>query len=135
MDSDAAAIGKPMAVDPAGMSRSGYKAKRKKKKGPNFVMVRKDLLKDPEWRKLRSSSKVVYIYLRNQFNHETIGELSLAYSRISDFMSSSTINEAFKELQKAGFIEKINRGGLYGGTTTYKCIGKYGPFIYQGFEV
>ena len=83
---------------------------KKKIKCPPFVMVRRDLLKDPKWRKLSSSAKVLYIYIRSKFNYKTFSEVTLAYSEVKDMMSSRTVSSAFKELQREGFIE-INRTG------------------------
>jgi len=108
---------------------------RKKQKCPPFVMLRKDLLKDPEWRKLKSSAKVLYIYLRQKFNYETLSHVTLAYSEIEDFMSSKTISSAFKALENKNFIEKLKQGGLFGGVCEYKFIGPYKEFYYKGFKV
>lgn len=108
---------------------------RKKHKAPSFVMVRRDLLKDPEWRKLSSSAKVLYIYLRAKFNYKTFSEVTLAYSEVKDMMSSKTTSRAFKELVKGGWIEKTKYGGLFGGVCAYKFIGSYKDFYYQGYTV
>ena len=108
----------------------------KKKKCPSrFVMIRLDLLKDPEWRQLSSSAKIIYIYLRTKFNYKTLSQVTLTYSEVKDMMSSGTISTAFKDLQKAKFIEKVKQGGLFGGTCAYKFIGKYKDFFYKGFVV
>jgi hypothetical protein len=108
---------------------------RKKQKAPPFVMVRRDLLEDPEWQKLSSSAKVIYIYLRAKFNYKTFQEMTLAYSEVKDMMSSKTISKAFKELQSAGFIEKTKHGGLFGGVCVYKFIGQYKDFYYKGYAI
>lgn len=109
--------------------------RKRKNKAGNFVMVFRDLLKDPEWRKLSSSSKVVYIYLRSKFNYKTFSEVTLAYSEIKDMMSSKTISKAFKELQGAGFVEKTKHGGLCGGVCAYKFIGQFKDFYYKGHAI
>jgi len=103
----------------------------KKQKSPPFVMIRQDVLKDSEWRKLSSSAKVIYIYLRSKFNYRTLSEVSLAYSEIKDMFSSKTISRAFKELVEKGWIEKVKKGGLYGGVCTYKFTGPYKDFYYK----
>lgn len=107
----------------------------KKNRLPPFVAIYKALLKQVEWRALSSSAKVIYIYLRGKFNTETLSEVSLAYSEISDMMSTKTISRAFKELQEKGFIEKTKYGGLYGGVCKYKFIGEFKEFHYKGFKV
>jgi hypothetical protein len=105
---------------------------RSKRKAPAFVMIRKDLLRDPNWRKLSSSAKIIYIYLRAKFNYGTFNEVSLSYSEVLDIMTSKTISNAFKDLQSAGFIEKTKHGGLYGGICAYRFIGPYKDFYYKG---
>ena len=108
---------------------------RKKQKSPTpFIMVRKDLLKDKEWQELPNSAKILYIYLRGKFNHKTLSEVSLAYSEVK-FMNTSTISRGFKILQEKGFVEKTKKGGLFGGVTTYRFIGKYKDFYYRGFSI
>jgi hypothetical protein len=109
--------------------------KRSKKKAPAFVMIRKDLLRDPNWRKLSSSAMVIYVYLRAKFNCGTFNEVSLSYSEMSDIMTSKTISNAFKELQSAGFIEKTKHGGLFGGVCAYRFIGPYKDFFYRGYAI
>lgn len=108
---------------------------REKQKAPPFVMLRRDLLKDPDWRKLSNSSKIIYIYLRAKFNYKTFQEVTLAYSEIKDMLSSKTISNAFKELQAAGFIEKIKQGGLFGGVCAYRFIGQFKDFYYKGHVI
>ena len=107
----------------------------RKQKAPPFVMLRRDLLKDPDWRELSSSSKIVYIYLRAKFNYKTFSEVSLAYSEIKDMFSTRTISKAFQSLQNTGFIVKTKHGGLFGGTCSYKFNGKFKDFYYKGFEI
>lgn len=108
---------------------------RKKHKAPPFVMIRRDLLKDSEWRKLSSSAKVLYIYLRTKFNYKTFSDVTLAYSEVKDMMSSKTTSRAFKELSKGGWIEKTKHGGLFGGVCAYRFIGPYKDFYYKGFKI
>jgi len=108
---------------------------RKRRKGPPFVMIRIDLLKDPEWRKLSYSTMLLYIYLRTKFNYKTFSEVTLAYSEMKDMMSSKTIRKAFIELMDGGWIERTKDGGLFGGVCKYKFIGPYKDFYYKGFVI
>lgn len=109
--------------------------RRKHKFSGKFVMVTEKLLKDPEWRKLSSSAKIIWLYLRLKFNFQTLNEVSLAYSEIEDMFSSATISSAFKELVKTGFIEKVKHGGLFGGVSSYKFIGPHKDFYYNGHKI
>ena len=103
----------------------------KKPKAPPFVMVRRDLLKDPGWRKLSSSSKVLYIYLRAKFNYKTKDDISLSYQEMKDVLSPATMNRAFKELLKEHWVKKIKQGGLFGGLCSYKFNGQYKDFSFD----
>lgn len=108
---------------------------RRNHRAPPFVMVTRGLLRDQKWRKLSSSAKVLWIYMRSKFNYETLSEVTLAYSEMKDMMSSKTISRAFKELQETGFIEKTKYGGLFGGVCAYKFIGEHKDYFYKGFKV
>ena len=108
---------------------------KKKAKSPPFVMLRKDLLKDKDWKKLKSSSKILYIYMRAKYNNRTGSEITLAYSEISDMMSAATINRSFKELENKKFIIKTKKGGLYGGVCSYKFVGAFKDFYVKGQRV
>ncbi len=100
-------------------------------------MLRRDLLKDPEWRELSSSAKIVYIYLRSKFCHKTLenGDVTLSYGEIDDMLSTATISNSFKELSKKGWIKKTKHGGLFGGVCHYQFTGKYSPYFYKGYKV
>jgi hypothetical protein len=98
-------------------------------------MLRIDLLKDPEWRKISSSAKIIYIYLRAKFNYKTLSEVTLTYSEMKDVMSTRTMSEALKELVKGGWIIRANYGGLFSGSSTYKFNGKYKDFYYKGARI
>ena len=108
---------------------------RRRHKAPPFVMIRQDLLKDPKWRQLSSSAKVLYIYLRRKFNYKTLSEVTLTYAEMKDVMSTKTMSRAFKELINDGFIDKDKQGGLYGGISTYIFVGDYKDFYYNGNKV
>lgn len=109
----------------------------KKAKAPPFVMIRRDMLKDPEWKELSNGAKILYIYLRSKFNHKTLSEVTLAYSEMKGTLGPKAMSRAFKELQVGKWIIKTKVGGLFGGLTKYKFIGKFKDFYYsnQRFKV
>lgn len=110
---------------------------RKKDRGSGFIMVFRVMLKDPKWQKLSSSSKITWIYLRTKINKSSDDkrEVTLAYSEMKNIMGSQALSKSFKELAKAGFIEKTKKGGLFGGVTKYKFIGEYAPIYYNGVKI
>ena len=110
-------------------------SKRKKHRAPDFVMVRKDLLKDPKWKKLSNKAKIVYIYMRGKFNKETLSKITLTYSEMKDVMKPKPMSRAIKELIKDEWIEKVEQGGLLGGKSVYTFLGEYRHYFYKGFKI
>ena len=110
--------------------------KRGKAKLPQFVMVRKDLLQDPEWHKLSSGAKVAWIYLRNNYDYKNGSqETFLSYNQMRGILGAPALSRALKELVVDKWIEKTKHGGLFGGVCKYKFIGKYKDFYYKGMVV
>jgi len=110
-----------------------------KENQPPFVLVKSDLLKDKSWRRLSSTAKVLWIYLRSKFNpyKEDINlasgklQVRLSYSemkKVRDFSSTKSMRKAICELQQAGFIEITEKGGKYAGASAYSFIGKFSKF-------
>jgi len=110
-----------------------------KEKQPPFVLVKSALLDDKTWQRLSSTAKVLWLYLRKQYNpyKENINpangklQVRLSYSKmrdVRDFKSSKSMWKAIRELQQAGFIEITDRGGKYAGASAYSCIGKFSKF-------
>ena len=89
-----------------------------------FVPIRRDMLESPEWRKLSSKAKVIYIEMRYWALGKTT-KIKLEYSKLTDMMSSQTISNGLKELRDAGFILQISKGGMYGSPAYYDFVGKY----------
>lgn len=102
--------------------------KKKKQKLMPFVPLRIDMLMSLEWRRLSNKAKVIYIYMRKN-SYGEIKRIKIPYSCLIDMMSSQTISNGLKELQKAGFIEQISKGGMYGSPAIYDFIGPFAnPF-------
>ena len=70
-------------------------------------MVRKDLLQDPEWKKLSSGAKVAWIYLRNNYDYSNNSkETFLSYNQMKDILGAKAMSRALKELINNKWIEK-----------------------------
>lgn len=106
-------------------------------KPSKYVMISNKLLKDINWRKLTSSAKVLYLYLKSKFNTKarTLGDLVLTYGEMKGVMTTDTMSRGFKELQRAGFIEKVKQGGLYGSTNMFRLKGEHRHFWIKGKRV
>ena len=106
---------------------------RNKRKGPQFVMLRYDLLDCPDFIGLSSSAKELLLYLLRQFNGYNNGDFSLTLTvlRKWGFTSNDTVRRAANELISANLLELTRQGGrrkcsLYGVTFMQRneCGGK-----------
>ncbi len=99
-------------------------------------MIRKDLLRDDEWKKLSNSAKIAWIYLRNNYDYTNGSKESfLSYNQMKGILSAPTLYKALKELTEGQWIEKTKHGGLFGGVCKYRFIGSYADFSYKGTSV
>jgi DNA-binding MarR family transcriptional regulator len=91
-------------------------------------MVEKEMLKSPEWKELSNPAKLIYINLKAKYNGTNADKLRLSYTEIKQYLgfSSATITKAFREIEKASWVEKTQMGGLYRFYNLYKLIGKWG---------
>jgi len=106
-------------------------SKRSKRK---FVLLYKDLLwKDNDFRKLSSSAKVLYIYLRSKYHPDNtnpasgIPEVKLPYREMEGILHPTAMSRALKELIKAEFIAISQKGGR-GCPSAYRFVGKWSFF-------
>jgi len=107
-------------------------AKWKKGKHKSFVMLGRAMLDHPEWRKLGSSAKLAYIYLKDGYVGRNNGDIKVPYSSLRDVVglrSSSTISAALRELEKNGWIRRTNLGGLFRLPNTYELTGTHDEYV------
>ncbi|MFH1212886.1 MAG: hypothetical protein V1681_02265 [Candidatus Neomarinimicrobiota bacterium] len=82
-----------------------------------FVLIYKDMLADPDFRKLPSAAKVLYIYLRNKYHPDNVNpasgipEVKLRYREMSGVLCPESMSRAFSELIQANFIAITQKGG------------------------
>jgi DNA-binding transcriptional ArsR family regulator len=87
--------------------------KQKKDKHPPFVAVLKEMLKSHAWEALGNASRVAYIHIKGKSFSRNPGEITLSYNEIERIMERRTFSWALRELEKFGFINRTQRGGLY----------------------
>lgn len=97
-----------------------------KKKSGGFVFLTRELLRDPDYRKLTSGAKVAYTYLRAKRNYDN-EYVTLSYREIYDVLSFKAFNRAIDELVRAGFIF-VNEDGLHRMTHYTFNKDKHGVF-------
>lgn len=92
----------------------------KKRKCPHFTPIFKDVCDRPEWRRLSSSAKVIYIHMKLGYTGTNNGEIVLPYCSLKDCFSSSTFSRAIKELVVENWIVITMPGGLLRQCSKYK---------------
>ncbi len=106
--------------------------KRKRAKLPPFVALSREMLRSKEWREgLSSSAKVLYIHIKHKYVGSNNGLIRLYYSEMRDVMADGTITQAFEDLERGGWIERIKVGhGKYRWVYDIKLTGKYDRIIF-----
>lgn len=96
--------------------------KSKKEKLPPFVAIPKEMLKSPAWLALGNAARVAYIHIKAKAFSRNLEDLPLSYKEMEPIMERRTYSWALKELEEFGFIEKVQRGGLYRRRNFFKLI-------------
>ena len=99
------------------MSRS-----RKKNKSFPFVMIYKEMIKSPAYKKLTNASRTSYTLLKFQCCKFGQDEVKFPYRHAGEYMDQHTFGRSIKQLIELGFIEKSFEGGLFRRTNIYKFI-------------
>lgn len=84
-----------------------------KRKKPHFIQIMWTMYDSKEWRSLQWYSKIAYLRIKRKYNPNNGEKTSVSYREISDEMSQPTFGKAIKELLKVGFIEVVQKGGMF----------------------
>ena len=99
-----------------------------KKKGLQHIGIERRTFKMKQWRSLSAGEKIFYWHVKARYNGSNNGEIELPYRSMKDVKGCSnhrTISRASKGLQKKGWIEITEKGGLYRHNNLYKLTFKY----------
>jgi len=96
--------------------------KRKKEKSRPFVAILKEMLKSPAWLALGNAARVAYIHIKSKAFSRNLEDLPLSYGEMESIMERRTFSWALKELEEFGFIQKVQRGGLYRRRNLFSLI-------------
>ena len=108
--------------------------KKKKRDQRAFVGLHKELLFNcAAWAALSPAAKVLYLLLKAKLNPNKGDTVALSYRQVlklqyKGLSNNHTVAAAFAQLEHAGWIEKEQRGGLFGQSTRWKLTGKYDGF-------
>jgi len=84
--------------------------KRKKEKSRPFVAILKEMLKSPAWLALGNAARVAYIHIKSKAFSRNLEDLPLSYGEMESIM------------EEFGFIQKVQRGGLYRRRNLFSLI-------------
>lgn len=89
------------------------------------VVIYWTTLECAEWKKLTSSEKVAYLYLRKKCMPGKNGSIALSYQDMKDVLSAKTFSRAIKGLIVKGWIERTKHGGMYRYYNLFKITWLY----------
>jgi len=95
-----------------------------------FIQLYFDFYDSKEWRSLQWYSKIAYLRIKRKYNPNNGEKITVSYREMADEMSQPTFGKAIKELLKVGFIEVIQKGGLY-RRRNYYCFRQEYPICLQ----
>jgi len=84
-----------------------------KRKKPGFIQILWSMYDSKEWRSMHWYSKIAYLRIKRKYNPNNGEKISVSYREMEDEMCQVTFGKAIKELIEVGFIEVIQKGGLY----------------------
>ena len=108
---------------------------RKKPQFESFVMMGRDtVLHCDKWKQLSSKAKVLYLMIKAKHTGTNNGDIVLHYNElrlVKGFSSDATVRNAFKELEKVGWITWDSKGGMYRIPNKYRLTGTYDHHIWD----
>lgn len=101
--------------------------KSKKDRYDPFVKLDYEMLDSAAWKKLSDSSIWCYIELKKSFSIIKDGSyhLTLPYRKHLYHHATETISKSLKELLNFGFIDVIQRGGLFKKPSIYRLSDRW----------
>ena len=106
-----------------GVQKAGRNGKRKAKP---FIALDISTTRTEEWKKLSASEKVIYLYIKRNYNGFNNGDIPFAYSEVKGEFAPATISKSLKELERVGWIEKTRAGGLCKQRSLFKLTECFG---------
>ncbi len=98
----------------------GQDRKGRSKREGQFVALPYTTLRHPAWRSLSGNAVKVFLELHSRFHGGNNGKLSVSMDEGAKVLhiGKSSVQRAFRELEKAGFIVKMKQGQWYGRQAT-----------------
>jgi DNA-binding transcriptional regulator YhcF (GntR family) len=96
-----------------------------KKKLSRFIALEWSVVDSKAWEQLTNAARVAYIHLKRKVTNSTPGEITLSYNQMEKFMNRHTFADALTQLERKGFIEKTQMGGLYRRRNFFRLINEW----------
>lgn len=97
----------------------------KRRKCPPFVRLDRAMVDSPAFSDLRPASVMVLISIlrrHNGMNGDRTDPIVCPYSAMKGEMAPATIAKAINDLELHGFVELVQRGGLYKQPNSYALL-------------
>ena len=83
-------------------------------------MMEMAMLKSKGWESLGNASRVAYLHLKAETFSPNPQQITLLHREMERIMTHPTFAKAIRELEKNGFIERTQHGGLYRRRNVFK---------------
>ena len=93
-----------------------------------FMALPHSILNHPSFTSMKSSSKLIYIYMSDYVTKSFCNEFQYPHNVYKNIVSNETFKRAIEELEEHGFIEVIGEGKWNFTKTTYKFSTKWKDF-------
>jgi len=79
------------------------------------------MMESKAWKALPTAAQIIYLWMLKEHRGRETNRFSLSYSQIQDrtAFGNNRISAAVKALEKAGFINILERGGLFKAWNVY----------------
>jgi hypothetical protein len=88
-------------------------------------MIENKMLNNEAWLGLGNAARVAFIYFKNKSFPPNPEGFELTYKDMKPVMSREAFSKAIKELETGGFIERMQRGGLYNQKSLYRMANQW----------
>lgn len=85
----------------------------RRKKDSGFILIDWSFYDSKEWKNLQWYSKLAYLRIKRKYNPNNGDKVSVSYREMHDEMCQKSFGKGIKELLKVGFIEVVQKGGLF----------------------
>ena len=88
-----------------------------------FAGIEERMIKSEAFKVISNPARVALLLLKaKQWHMQNKKEIVLTYREVSDYIDRHTYANAIRQLEEAGFINRVQRGGLYRRTNIFTFV-------------